>query len=189
MPVEIEAKMKVEDLDGVRARLAECGAERAGLHFEVNTFYDTEDRTLLAADKGLRLRRNRDDATGGETYVLTFKGPRLHGPLKSRDEFELVVADGGDADQLLHALGYVTILSFEKRRESWTLGDCKVELDDLPHLGCFVEVEGPREEAVLRVRQMLRLADRPMIKTGYAALLSTWLQEHGKPQRVVRFER
>ena len=187
MPVEIEAKMKVADLEPVRARLRECGAERVAARFEVNEFFDTEDRTLLAADKGLRLRRSRDLASGEETFAMTFKGPRQHGPLKSREEAEVTVGSFDDARRLLHDLGYVTILSFEKRRESWKLGGCKVELDELPHLGAFVEVEGPREQDVLKVREMLHLSDRPMIKTGYAALLSTYLQEHGRPQRVVRF--
>jgi len=187
MAVEIEAKMKVSDLEAVRVRLREHGAERAGAHFEVNEFFDTEDRTLLAADKGLRLRRSRDKATGEEKFVITFKGPRQHGPLKSRAEAEVTVGSFDDAQRLLHALGYVTILVFEKRRESWELAGCKVELDELPHLGTFVEIEGPREQDVLKVRELLRLGDRPMIKTGYAALLSTYLQEHGRSQRVVRF--
>jgi len=187
MAVEIEAKMKVADLEAVRTRLGEHGAERVGAHLEVNEFFDTEDRTLLTADKGLRLRRSRDDQTGEEKFVITFKGPRQHGPLKSREEEEVEVASFEDARRLLHALGYVTILTFEKRRQSWKLGDCKIELDELPLLGTFVEIEGPREQDVLRVRELLRLTDRPLIKTGYAALLSTHLQEHGRPQRVVKF--
>ena len=187
MAVEIEAKMKVANLESGRARLREHGAERVGAHFEVNEFFDTEDRTLLAADKGLRLRRSRDDQTAEEKFVITFKGPRQHGQLKSREEDEVAVASFDDARRLLHALGYVTILSFEKRRESWELGNCKIELDELPLLGTFVEIEGPRDQDVLNVRELLRLADHPLIKTGYAALLSTHLQEQGRTQPVVKF--
>ena len=187
MAVEIEAKMTVESFDAVRARLRETGAAGPVEHFEVNTFFDTEDRSLLAADEGLRLRRDRNVATGAETLIITYKGPRKLGPLKSREELEVQVFGAEAATQLLERLGYLRTLSFEKRRESWELDGCKVELDELPHLGRFVEVEGPDEQTVLRVRERLGLASRPIVKSGYIALLMSHLQERGKMTRDVRF--
>ena len=187
MPVEIEAKMAVPDLEPVRARLREVGGEPAGRMLEVNAFFDTEDRSLLASDRGLRLRRNRDRDSGAEEHVITYKGPRQHGALKSREEVELSVTDSDAAVQLFERLGFARTLAFEKRRESWRLGGCKVELDELPHLGCFVEVEGPAEDLVLRVREQLGLADRPIIKSSYIAMLSGYLQERGRATKVVTF--
>jgi adenylate cyclase class 2 len=188
VPVEIEAKMAVPDLDAVRAKLRELCAEPAGRTLETNTFFDTEDRSLLAADEGLRLRRNLSQDDGTDEHVITYKGPRQHGKLKSRDEVELVVASSEDATQLLERLGFVRMLTFEKRRESWKLGGCKVELDELPYLGSFVEVEGPGEEPVLAVREQLGLADKAMVKTSYIGLLMGHLQEHGgQGRRVVTF--
>jgi adenylate cyclase, class 2 len=187
MPVEIEAKMSVADLAPVRARLSELGAEPAGQNLETNTFFDTEDRSLLAADEGLRLRHNRNTSTGADEHIITYKGPRQHGKLKSRDEVELTVANSENAAELLERLGFVRMLSFEKRRESWKLGGCKVELDELPYLGSFIEVEGPAEEQVLAVREQLGLADRPIVRSSYIALLMGYLQEHGHKRRVVTF--
>jgi adenylate cyclase class 2 len=181
--VEIEAKMSVPKLDIVRVRLRELGAEGGGRTLETNTFFDTEDRSLLAADEGLRLRRNHDEASGKDEHVITYKGPRQHGALKSRDEVEVTVADYEDAAQLLERLGFVRMLSFEKRRESWKLGGCKVELDELPYLGTYVEVEGPNEATVMTVRDQLGLCDRPVIKTSYIAMLMGYLQEHGNQSR------
>ena len=71
MPVEIEAKMKVADLGAVRARLQACGAQMQSIVLETNTFFDTEDRTLLARDQGLRLRHMRDVKTNAETAKAT----------------------------------------------------------------------------------------------------------------------
>src|SRR5687767_8735008 len=141
MAVEIEAKMSVESFDAVRAKLRELGATVAGSHFEVNTFFDTAERGLLARGEGLRLRLNRDAATGHETYVVTYKGPRRPGPLKSREEIEFGVSPGAAAADLFERLGYQRTMSFEKRRETWELGGCKVELDEVPVLGRFIEVE------------------------------------------------
>jgi predicted adenylyl cyclase CyaB len=118
---------------------------------------------------------------------MTFKGPRQHGPLKSREEKEVGVDNAKAATVMLEALGYHHILSFEKKRESWRLADCLVELDELPHLGLFVEIEGPKEDAVMKVRESLQLADEPIIKASYVALLMTHLQETGNASRVVKF--
>jgi adenylate cyclase, class 2 len=187
MAVEIEAKMKVDNLATVRSRITACGGTPVGEFLERNVFFDTEDRLLLAADKGLRVRKNHNVKTGADTIVITHKGPRQPGALKTRDEMELEVSSLDDATKLFEALGYQQVLSFEKRRESWTVGKCKVELDEVPHLGAFVEIEGPREDAVMQVREELGLSGQPIVKSSYTALLMTWLQEHGKTQRVVRF--
>ena len=187
MPVEIEAKMAVPDLGVIRERLRALGGQPAGRTLETNTFFDTEDRSLLAADEGLRLRRNLDAETGADEHVITYKGPRQHGLLKSRDEVEVTVANSEDAVQLFERLGYLRMLAFEKRRESWRLGGYKVELDELPYLGSYVEVEGPGDEAVLRVREQLGLSDRPIVKSSYVAMLMGYLQERGQMRKVVTF--
>jgi adenylate cyclase class 2 len=187
MPIEIEAKMKVDDHAAIRERLHECAAEHVGEFLEINSFFDTEDRSLLAADEGLRLRQRRDLATNDEAFILTFKGPRQHGPLKSREEIELTVGSGHDAMDLLLSLGFARVLTFEKKRQSWRLDGCQVELDDVPHLGLFVEIEGPREDLVMSVRDKLGLSARPVIKASYIAMLMTHLQERGIADRVVTF--
>jgi len=187
MAVEIEAKMAVESFEPVRAKLREAGAAAAGSHFEVNTFFDTSDGTLLAADQGLRLRLARDDASGRERHVVTWKGPHRPGALKSREEVEFELSSPTEFTTLLARLAYRQTFSFEKRRESWELDRCKVELDEVPRLGKFVEVEGPDERAVMSVRERLGLAHAPMIKGGYAVLLTRHLEEHGLDTEAVRF--
>lgn len=188
MAIEIEAKLSVPDLDVVRARLREVGAAPLGSCLETNTFFDSEDRSLLAADEGLRLRKRVDAETNETKFIITYKGARRHGQLKSRDEVECGVENDRDAMTLLSRLGFLRTLSFEKRRESWKLGGCSVELDLLPHLGTFVEIEGPSEAAILKVRDQLQLTERPLVKASYIALLMTHLQDRGDTSRTVTFE-
>ncbi|HEX8323612.1 MAG TPA: class IV adenylate cyclase [Tepidisphaeraceae bacterium] len=187
MSVEIEAKMKVDSLEETVAKLKTVGGERIGDFEEVNSFFDSEDRSLLAADEGLRLRVAKNSDTQAEKYVLTFKGPRLHGKLKSREERELDVGNAKDAERFLNALGFKKVLAFEKKRTKWKLGGCSIELDTLPHLGTFVEIEGPDEETVLRVRTQLGLDRAPIIKSSYIAMLMAYLQDQNRPDRIVTF--
>jgi len=187
MAIELEAKMKVPDLAPVRERLRAAGATGGSRVLEVNTFLDTRDKALLKRDSGLRLRHTRDSESGDEKNVVTFKGPLQRGQLKQREEIEFGASDGEAARTLFSCLGYEPDLTFEKRRETWHLDGCTIELDELPQLGTFVEIEGPEESTVMRVREKIELKDAPLVKTGYAHLVSTWLREHGAREPVLRF--
>jgi adenylate cyclase class 2 len=173
MPLELEAKIKVDDLDTVRTRLQSAGARRLGQYHEINRFFDTTAPTLRREDRGLRLRTSRDAQTGQATHTLTYKGPRQAGQLKQREEIELPLPDDAGAELLLHRLGFARGLVFEKRRESWQLNDCRVELDEVPELGCFVEVEGPKEQAIRAVLATLGLEKATLIRESYPQLLDS----------------
>ena len=185
MALELEAKIKFDDLEAIRVRLRDAGARRQGMVLETNTFFDTPDGQLVSADKGLRLRRTRDLSNDERHAIVTVKGPQQSGQLKSREEGEVGVADADKAQDVLRMLGYSPTLSFEKRRESWMLGGCKVELDELPILGRFVEIEGPDEPSVMRVRESLNLGNEPLIRTGYISMLSQYLKEHNDPRTSI----
>ena len=187
MAVEIEAKMRIEDTDGMIAALKDLGATLIGDFLEQNLFYDTHDRTLLAADEGLRIRTSLDLNTGVSRTVLTHKGPNGYGPLKNREETEVGVDSPEAAGQIVERLGYRRWLGFEKRRQSWTLDGCRIELDQVPYLGSFIEIEGSSEQCVLRMRERLGLASVPLIKASYVAMLTSYLQERGQPLSHVRF--
>jgi predicted adenylyl cyclase CyaB len=187
MPQEIEAKIKVDSFVPVRAKLEQAGAKFVGDFLETNVMFDTEDRTLLAADKGLRVRCARNLADKSERCTMTYKGPRAHSNMKSRPETEMGVGNFHSAIELLEQLKYIQVLSFEKRRQSWELGRCKVELDELPHLGCFVEIEGHSEQAIKDVQKALGLAERPIVKTAYVGLMMSYLQDKGASTRAVSF--
>ena len=180
MGTELEAKMQVDDHASLRERLRAAGATRVGMVMELNTFFDTPDHTLVAQDKGLRVRHTCDFESGAERHVVTYKGPQQDGDLKNREEIEMVADDGDQASLLLARLGYTPTLSFEKRRETWRVDECLVELDELPQLGCFVEIEGPDEEAVLEVREALDLDDRPLVKQSYIAMVDELLKSTGE---------
>lgn len=185
--IEIEAKMRLADRAAVERTLDALGAELLARLHEVNTFFDTPDGELRQADRGLRTRVETDGA-GRRTVTITHKGPRAAGPIKQRQEAEISTDDARRAEQLLLALGYQPGLSFEKRRDRYLLDGCRIELDTLPRLGSFIEIEGPDEQRVLAVRRKLGLADEPMITPSYASMLREHILEHGLTQTHIGFE-
>ena len=180
MPVEIEIKLKVDGSAPIRETLMALGAQRLGEVLETNIFLDTSDRTLLSADCGLRIRRNRSLAGNEGKLVITYKGPREEGPVKRREEIEVVVDRIDPALALLDRLGFRETLCFEKRRESWRLDDCTVELDEMPMMGAFVEIEGPTEADVTAAQARLGLAALSPVPESYADLVTRHLSDIGE---------
>ena len=178
MPLEIEAKMRLEDITACRRRLERLGARHGMSVLEFNTYFDTPAGTLQRTNQGVRVRVERQVDGPYQAVIITHKGARNRGPLKSRPETELRVEDGDDAAALLSALGFVRRLSFEKRRDKWNLGGCEVTLDHLPLIGDFIEIEGPNDDTIMAVRRKLELSEQPLIKSSYISILRTFMVEN-----------
>ncbi|MHB1157935.1 MAG: class IV adenylate cyclase [Phycisphaerales bacterium] len=204
MKIEIEAKLRLEgeaDAAAVEQRLVQLNGRLVATMREVNIFVDTRENRLKATDRGLRVRlvETLDDAThggdgttakpqaAGAGVTITFKGPRSVGRLKSRREIEVDVDSEEGALNLLAELGYHESIRFEKRRKRYLLDGCTIELDEMPYLGHFLEIEGPDDATILAVREKLGLSGRPLIHSSYAAMLATYLSDHGLTERHVVF--
>lgn len=112
--------------------------------------------------------------------MITYKGPCAHGLLTRRTEIEVPLNPAGvdNASQLLAALGFHTVLSFEKLRTTWKVDTCLVEIDRVPYVGDFVEIETASEEAILAIRQKLNLDQEPMLQSSYIAMLCAYLEKN-----------
>jgi predicted adenylyl cyclase CyaB len=186
MHAEIEAKLKVDALDGVERRLQECGATFLCETLQTDTYFDTADRDLTRSDKCLRLRRETNGPK--ERLILAYKGPKETDDYKKRAEVELEVSDAVAAESLLTALGYEKALAFDKRRRLWRLHGCEVALDTLPLLGVYVEIEGPDSGPIARVQEMLGLAHTPHIMESYACLIERELSRLRPGRREIYLE-
>jgi len=187
MPLEIELKMRLEYPEALEARLKALGANRRGPVMEQNTYYDTSAADLRRAGQGLRLRIEHPTEGGPPRAIVTHKGPRAPGPLKTRQETQVQVSDSGQAAELLEALGYRPVLFFEKRRRRWQLDDCSVEIDSLPYIEDYVEIEGPNEQAVLAARVRIEMDKVPLVKKSYLGLLREYLEKQGMSVTRVTF--
>jgi adenylate cyclase class 2 len=186
MALEIEAKIKVDSCAGARARLGELGARRVYDVLETNELYDTSDQQLFRRGCGLRIRTCRGEGDVPRP-ALTHKGPQQAGLLKSRDEIETEVTDPTALGDILKSLGYVPVIIFEKRREEWELDGLKIELDEVPRLGSYVEIEGPDEASVRALQARLGLGGHPSIQDSYVALLIDHARRNDLPWDVIRF--
>ena len=176
MPREIEAKFKVPDFAAVRRKLRAAGAEYLGTELQTDTFFDTPGRSLHKADCGLRIRSTRCLRAGAARKdrrpLLTYKGPRSRSTtIKNRAELQTFVDDAETVRRILEACGLQVAMTIQKRRTSYRLGPCLIELDELPRIGRYVEIEGPSGKAVRSVQKKL-LGDAEAITTPYVDMLA-----------------
>ena len=186
--LEIEAKIPVRNHQAVRRRLKKLDAEFIGRYLEANHILDRQDGSLRYAGCGLRVRTMETLQGDPAGPTLTYKGPRLESALKSRQEIELEVADAEALLALLQAIGFETIVSYRKRRERWMLADCHVELDEVPMLGTFVEIEGPDESAVRSVQRSVGLAAAAHEPRSYVHMLAKHCARAARPPIDIDFE-
>jgi adenylate cyclase class 2 len=173
---EIEVKFAVTGHQAVSDALRREGGTYRGSFEQVDQFYDTPDGRLREGGCGLRIRRSRRlDGFGGEIDTrpqVTFKGPRrLDSRAKVRPEYQTYMDDPEALEKIFEACGLVETVVVRKRRTSYRLGGCMVELDELADIGCFVEVEGPDEPTVFEVARRLGLAGEPVGESYLAMVL------------------
>ncbi len=183
MHIEIEAKLKVDSLDAVAARVAQSGATFVREQTETDTYFDDAQGNLKKADKAFRLRCVQSPE--GEKLLLTFKGPKAQGHFKRRQEVEVEVCGRDAAEELLIGLGYEKAVRFQKFRRIWQMGDCLVCLDHLPVIGDFVEIEGPDDKQIAEVQQKLGLAELKHIPHSYSSLMRKELRRLGRTDKDI----
>jgi adenylate cyclase class 2 len=143
MSFEVEVKFRTDRHDDLARRLGALGGEPAPRVAQEDAYLSHPARDFARTNEALRLRRV------GQDNRITYKGPRLVGPTKTREEIELRFAAGADAfDELLRLftnLGFRPVAVIRKMRQSYHLTyqgrEMEVALDEAEGLGTFAEVE------------------------------------------------
>ncbi len=173
---EVEVKFAVTGHGAVVEALAGEGGRLVGSFEQTDQFYDTPDARLRDDGCGLRIRRLRRLAGESDEIdtrpQVTFKGPRRTDTrAKVRPEYQTNLDDAEAMEKIFAACGLEPTAIVRKNRTSYLLGDCQVELDELPDIGCFVEVEGPDEKTVFAVSERLGLTGQPVSESYLAMVL------------------
>lgn len=184
MGYEIEVKYRRVDHRSLIAKLSDRGAIEEPEVAHEDTYLNHPSRDFRTTNEALRIRR-----IGNENRI-TYKGPKLGGATKKREEIELSLTEGDAAfaqlARLFQNLGFQPVATIRKRRHSFRLSsmgrDVEVTLDTADGLGEFVEIETlatdesdlpAAEAAVLSLAASLGLTE-----VEPRSYLGMWLEHH-----------
>jgi adenylate cyclase, class 2 len=179
-PKEIEIKFLVADLPDLQRTLSGIGFRcvTPSTH-ETNALYDLPGQKLRWKGELLRLRLY------GEAWTLTHKARAKAGKYKSRVELETAVSEGAQMEQILRALGFRPVFTYEKFRSEWSDGKGHVVLDHTP-IGDVAEIEGP-PRWIDATAKALGITPAAYITKSYAELFFDWKRRYKRKAKNMTF--
>lgn len=177
--LEIEQKFRVESHAEIVDRLLELKAVKRDHRVEHDTYFAHPVRCFAETDEAFRIR------SVNESHVVTYKGPRSGGLVKTRREIEFPVGDHDTPRktiiELLESLGFATVADVCKNRTTYELirsaeNRVAITLDEIVGLPPHIEIEvvsSDKERAETIVRQTaadLRLCDGQLELKSYLEL-------------------
>src|SRR5579884_1792933 len=181
--METEVKIPLADLQALQLRLIESGFKiSVPRALEINDLYDTPDHALRRQGMLLRLRRI------GDKSKITWKGPGVAGPHKSRPELETSIGSFEELGEILTQLGFERVFRYEKFRTEYENGRAPgagkkqnahsvVTIDETP-IGNYIEIEG-EPEWIDGTAQRLGFSTKDYILASYGQLYLDHCRKHG----------
>lgn len=179
--IETEIKLRIASPAAIVPRLEQLGFRvTTGRSYEDNLVFDTPDAGLRDSQRLLRLRTFQDH------HWVTFKGPPVEGPHKSREETEVAVDDPQAMRSVFERLGFAVSFRYEKYRTEYSADRAGgvVCLDETP-IGTFLELEGT-SEWIDRTAGALGFRSSDYITRSYGALYLDYCRDRGiQPSHMV----
>ena len=178
---EIEVKFYLQHPFELPGRILAAGGRlRRPRTLEINQRYDTASGSLRRSGRLLRLRRD-------ERVHLTFKdNTRVEDGVLRRRELEVTLDDFDHGEQLLRALDYDVVFTYEKYRTVYDRDATAIMLDELPY-GHFVELEGDHE-ALKPMADLLGLRWSSAIPHSYHTLFEHVVGVRALPVQDLTFQ-
>jgi len=175
MPLNIEIKARCSNHEKVREVLCSLGADFKGVDHQIDTYFRVPGGRLKLREGTI------------ENALIYYEREDQAGPKKSDVILHSVKSDSSIKQLLTSALG--VLVTVDKRREIYFVGNVKVHLDTVDDLGTFVEIEaqdpdgtGRREDLLEQCRRFMDLfavALDDLIPTSYSDLLLEKQQARG----------
>jgi adenylate cyclase class 2 len=180
-PLEIEVKFHLADVDSARNLILALGARSRSQVFETNVRFEDEAKSLK--DQGILLRLRKDDK-----IRLTFKSRPA---VRDRDfkiyrELEVQVDSFDTCCAILEGLGFHPEQTYEKWRETYTLGETKLLIDTMPY-GVFLEIEGEKSD-IRNIANQLALRWKERIVLNYLEIFEIIRRQERLPFNDVTFD-
>ena len=177
--IEVEVKLPVADLAGIRTKLLKKGFKETAFIEERDTYFDNLQGDIRANGEALRVRETKDHLTGKKHAQMNFKGKKLDTRTMTREELETGVEDGEICRNILRAIGYAPVTpEVIKDRTMLQNGLVTACLDNVHGLGEFLELEiladseEKKDDALSQIEYILNSLGHQISDTVHTSYLS-----------------
>ena len=155
---EIETRIIDINVDKMRSKLLNIGADKVKQENQINNIYDFTDRRLLSEKGYARIRIVEDQIKNKIDYYMTTKKLLSQDKYKIMSENEIAIDDPVEGENILKSLGLSLLQSIKKYRESYKYKNALIEIDINDKSFCpfpYIEIETPSEEELQEVVSIL----------------------------------
>lgn len=125
---EVELTARLVDYAQTRLEIEKLTFQ-SYLRLDYDDRYFDKDNTLTSKDQEFRLRTKTNLKTGEARHYLTFKDSAFEKLTRSKPEFETLVTDHPNTEQILFKLGYVKTAHYTKHCEIFNLNFKNTEIE------------------------------------------------------------
>ncbi len=133
--MEIEVKVKIDDLPKLKKDIENLGAGWSETKIQVDAYFKRKEDVDSVQRPGSFILRVRRDSKA----KLTFKA--FTDRRGVWEELETTIDDPGAMEKILEKSGFVNVLTLHKRRTSTKYQQFSLEIDEIEELGDFLEAE------------------------------------------------
>ena len=141
MNIEVEIKVKVDNLKEIKKKVSKIGKLIKAIK-QIDDYYTPSHRNFFTqkphATEFLRIRTNPDKVVFEYDRSIN---KRANGEHDYAEEYETEILDKKEFEKILGFLDFKKVLTVTKNREYWMCGKIEVALDTIKELGTFVEAE------------------------------------------------
>ena len=152
MATEIEIKVLDICEQNLENKIQALGAKLEGDWLMETLIFDYPDRRLLKNKSYVRIRSEGKDIKC--TYKTPLGSEQQH---KVMQEHEVIIDSTDNMKSILLGLGMEVILHFEKKRKHYTYGDYVFDIDTLPNIPTYLEIEAPSSDLLQEILQQLEI--------------------------------
>ena len=182
MNIEVEVKVKVDDLEEIRRKVSTRGKLIKSIR-QIDDYYVPIHRDFFNQKphptEWLRIRTNPDKVVF--EYDLSIN-KKANGEQECAEEYETEISNPEEFKKILGFLDFKKVITVDKQREYWMCGNIEIALDEVGGLGSFVEAEAKGDfkttaearTACINFLENLGIKDviNCQINKGYPVLLS-----------------
>jgi adenylate cyclase class 2 len=170
MSTEIEVKVLEIEPARIISKIEQLGGVQAGNWLIRTQVYDFPDRRLLSQGSYIRVRN--EGSIWHWTYKRKISQSAKCMEAKTMEELDVEASDPETVHHILQALGLEVVLYFEKKRQHYKNGSVIFDVDELPTIPPFLEIEAPSLQEIHDALEKLGIPPQKALSLGPKELLA-----------------